>query len=60
MSFADMDDFRPVSGSGIRRPNINSRGKNMSLITDIVTFGTAIGTVIFTLWMVKQVFTDKS
>ena len=41
-------------------PNINSRGKNMSLITDIVTFGTAIGTVIFTLWMVKQVFTDKS
>jgi hypothetical protein len=32
----------------------------MALITDIVTFGTAIGTVVFSLWMVKQVLTDKS
>ena len=32
----------------------------MALITDIVTVGTAIGTVFFTLWMIKQLFTDKS
>lgn len=32
----------------------------MALITDIVTFGTAIGTVFFSLWMVKQLFSDKS
>jgi hypothetical protein len=43
------------------RPAISLREEsNMALITDIVTFGTAIGTVIFTLWMIKQLFTDKS
>lgn len=31
----------------------------MALITDIVTIVTALGTVYFSVWMVKQLFTDK-
>ena len=32
----------------------------MALITDIASIGTAIGTVIFSIWMVQQLFSDKS
>ena len=35
------------------------KGIKMALITDIVTFATAIGTVFFCGWMIKQLFTDK-
>lgn len=31
----------------------------MALISDIVTIATAIGTLFFSVWMVKQLFTDK-
>ncbi len=31
----------------------------MALISDIAAIGTAVMVVIFSLWMIKQVFTDQ-
>ncbi len=36
------------------------KGNDMALISDIASIGTAIGTVIFSVWMIKQLFSDKS
>jgi hypothetical protein len=36
------------------------KGNDMALIADIAAIGTAIGTLIFSVWMIKQLFTDKS
>ena len=36
------------------------KGNDMALISDIASIGTAIGTVIFSVWMIKQLFSDKT
>ncbi len=36
------------------------KGNDMALISDIAAIGTAIGTVIFSVWMIKQLFSDKT
>ena len=49
-----------ANSSALPAFNPAQKGTKMALITDIVTIGTAIGTVFFTFWMVKQLFSDKS
>jgi len=61
---------RPFAGEGHgkKRCRFGSRcnrlellkGVEMALISDVAAIGTAIVVVIFSVWMVKQVFSDQN
>ncbi len=36
-----------------------SREEKMAIIVDVASIGTALGAVLFALWMLKQLFTEK-